>query len=518
MRTSTAPISQLSSAQDRTDYWDNLKGLLILLVVLGHFIQPYDQLNGIWAAIYLFHMPAFLFVTGFFSRRSSMQADKLMRFCILLIVYNIILMVGKGGLHPSAWEWYKVYLSAWYLLAVILYRLTIPLLERIHTWYILAISVCVGLCWGILTPSDPSALYKLVPLYPFFVLGYSYGTGRERNFVPPFTFRQRTLGGIVLLGLLLLGLVGNKYGILTYNRLIWAPYYEGAEDAIVRLGLYVCGILGTLSIMSLTGEKHTSLITEWGKNSLILYILHRPITLVLERLAPAHSFNISAEVWVISGILITLILGNNRLFVRLFNASLDTSVKLILRPRLTRISLAAALALCAITLGGWYGVRIWKSRRHHPQVIETDYCLNTLGEKEKQILSSSFRLSFIGDLILLRPQVQRGITPDGRFDFSPIFKHAKKYFQTDDYTIAVWEGPCAGSDTNYSNTAYGDKPFIRLNFPDEFATAAKEAGIDFVTVSTNHVLDCGEDAANRTLSILEQNKLSHVGVYPPPIS
>lgn len=52
---------------------DSLKGVLIILVVLGHAIQEtlkdgcFD--NHLWNCIYSFHMPAFMAVSGFLSYR-----------------------------------------------------------------------------------------------------------------------------------------------------------------------------------------------------------------------------------------------------------------------------------------------------------------------------------------------------------------------------------------------------------------------------------------------------------------
>ena len=54
----------------RMDYIDNLKGLLIVLVVLGHCIQnflPNYEGNIVFRFIYSFHMPFFFFVSGFVS-------------------------------------------------------------------------------------------------------------------------------------------------------------------------------------------------------------------------------------------------------------------------------------------------------------------------------------------------------------------------------------------------------------------------------------------------------------------
>lgn len=51
----------------RNDRMDNLRCLLIFLVVLGHFLGLIPGAGGLYRIIYLFHMPAFLFLTGYFT-------------------------------------------------------------------------------------------------------------------------------------------------------------------------------------------------------------------------------------------------------------------------------------------------------------------------------------------------------------------------------------------------------------------------------------------------------------------
>lgn len=55
-------------------FWaDSLKGILIILVVLGHAIQAVFKQgcfdNHVWNLIYSFHMPAFMAVSGFVNYR-----------------------------------------------------------------------------------------------------------------------------------------------------------------------------------------------------------------------------------------------------------------------------------------------------------------------------------------------------------------------------------------------------------------------------------------------------------------
>ena len=75
----------------RLYYIDNLKGFLIILVVLGHCIQnfmPNYESNILFRFIYSFHMPLFIFVSGYVSYKDHItwkSVDK--RFMQLMIPF-----------------------------------------------------------------------------------------------------------------------------------------------------------------------------------------------------------------------------------------------------------------------------------------------------------------------------------------------------------------------------------------------------------------------------------------------
>ena len=135
-------------------------------------------------------------------------------------------------------------------------------------------------------------------------------------------------------------------------------------------------------------------------------------------------------------------------------------------------------------------------------------------QKLNKSLNNSIRISYIGDLILLKGQVtsaKNNIT--GKYEFDDIFKYTSKHFHESDLTIGVYEGPSAGNNTSYSTSNYGDGIPIYLNFPDEFAESVKKAGIDLVTTANNHLLDKKIDGVMRTIDILDKYNISHVGSY-----
>lgn len=57
--------------RERSSLFDNMKVILIVLVVFGHSLEEISLEHGyavMRAWIYSFHMPAFVFISGFFSK------------------------------------------------------------------------------------------------------------------------------------------------------------------------------------------------------------------------------------------------------------------------------------------------------------------------------------------------------------------------------------------------------------------------------------------------------------------
>lgn len=111
--------------------------------------------------------------------------------------------------------------------------------------------------------------------------------------------------------------------------------------------------------------------------------------------------------------------------------------------------------------------------------------------------------------------VHRGFDEEtGAYKYSDIFCYTQRFFRNDDLTVAVFEGPCAGSEQFTFTDCKDGKP-VRLNFPDSLIEAVKDAGIDFVTTANNHLLDRGYEGAIRSLQMMKSLGLPSVGAYLP---
>ena len=77
------------------DYlFDNYKVLLIILVIFGHFTEPSyrnnDFLYTLKWLIVSFHMPAFIFISGYFSKRELTFAKLFQKQVIPYLIYEFI--------------------------------------------------------------------------------------------------------------------------------------------------------------------------------------------------------------------------------------------------------------------------------------------------------------------------------------------------------------------------------------------------------------------------------------------
>lgn len=119
--------------KQRICYFDNLKFILILLVVIGHFLSSFktDHLYAsIYSFIYIFHMPCFIFLAGYFSKSlikdGKLSVNKIIGYSILYFIMQtgLLILLGKNFtlIVPS--------LALWYLQSMIIWILLLPVIDK----------------------------------------------------------------------------------------------------------------------------------------------------------------------------------------------------------------------------------------------------------------------------------------------------------------------------------------------------------------------------------------------------
>lgn len=115
-------------------------------------------------------------------------------------------------------------------------------------------------------------------------------------------------------------------------------------------------------------------------------------------------------------------------------------------------------------------------------------------------------LAVCGDAMSHMPQTRDAYDRQaGAYDYKPMIRFAKPWIEQADYAVVNLETTFAGGP-DYSG-------FPAFNTPDALGDALKDAGFDLVSTANNHCLDRGYDGMVRTLDVLDNLGLAHVGTY-----
>lgn len=132
---------------------------------------------------------------------------------------------------------------------------------------------------------------------------------------------------------------------------------------------------------------------------------------------------------------------------------------------------------------------------------------NSNNNSESESSDISFTLAAIGDIMCHNTQYIDAYNEDtDTYDFSYVFENISLYTKTADICIGNLETTFAGEDIGYSS-------YPTFNTPDELAYELKDIGIDVLSTAGNHSLDKGFDGLSRTIDVLNDADISHLGTY-----
>lgn len=270
-------------AGGRIALFDNIKGMLIVLVVFGHIAHPVHNdnlaLSAAFDFIYLFHMPLFVLMSGLFAkgayREGRLNVNRIVSFTVLAFAYQITLALINGAdLTPmrilafTSAPWYLVSMACWYAAT--------PLLARLGRVRGLAFSAVVSLLWGMIDLSGGFlAISRTMAFLPFFALGYYLEPGDLMRLRGRKITRVALLisGGIVLARLIDAGAYAWFFPMVYGDN----PYTQGILMGVAQKAV-AWGAAAPLSL-ALIGfaPMGQSGLTVLGRRTLQIYVLHRLI-------------------------------------------------------------------------------------------------------------------------------------------------------------------------------------------------------------------------------------------------
>jgi fucose 4-O-acetylase-like acetyltransferase len=275
------PVRRAPRKPARDPFFDNAKFFAILLVVAGHAIEGLRDVRFAHAAylfVYAFHMPVFIVITGYFSRRFTFAGGKARKLLTNLAVPYVVFETAYSTYHwavgHSKFEISLLdpYYLTWFLLALFAWRLSTPVWQQIR--FPIAVAVVISLLSGMDQLPSTLEMNRVFGLVPFYVLGL---------FLKPEHFELVKKRTAAVLGALTLS-VGFAFTYLIAVRHMateWVFWRSGNPTLHVnnlvgtgmRLGLLITGGVLVAAFLSLVPRRE-HWFTRLGSATLYAYLLH----------------------------------------------------------------------------------------------------------------------------------------------------------------------------------------------------------------------------------------------------
>ena len=286
----------------KRDYlFDNMKGILILFVVFGHILEMMlNKSDGIirevYTAIYLIHMPMFVFISGYFSKKHSEEGViKLFLIYSLwqMVIFPLLVALGTNSTYLEELNpLFQPEYTYWYLLSLVIWKVCTPYVEKIKHFFI--ISIVFGLLIGFTELQMNLNLFsfaRTVACFPFFFAGYLLSEEKFYKIESRFT---RVKGILLSIAFIAFGLSiiyafsGDLVKPTSFSKILAFKYKYDALyknefiGLFLRLVLYMIQFVLIFTVFAIVPKVKTIFAT-WGRSSLLIYLTHAILLTVLNK-------------------------------------------------------------------------------------------------------------------------------------------------------------------------------------------------------------------------------------------
>lgn len=287
----------------RSAFYDNAKAILIFTVIAGHLIEmTLPDFETLWKFIYLFHMPCFVFISGYFSKKGIATKRVFAQYVSLVIVFQIFyyLIEISSGTPVSLREFFTVpYILLWYLLSLGCWVLLLNVIDEKYLFLIIVLSFVIAIISGASvvfgrTLSIGRSFYFL----PFFLLGYYIKLKNASD--QCFNNKKIKTVSCFLLAVFVIclcsGAIKLPYPIQAYYgrvsfKTLNMPIGIGILSRITTLCM---SLMLSFVVLNVIPKKRT-FYTRLGDKTLTVYLLHYAFVLlfgkvILSKIHPYHNF------------------------------------------------------------------------------------------------------------------------------------------------------------------------------------------------------------------------------------
>ena len=263
---------------------DCLKFSLIILVIFGHCLEKFGLhkrpiIEHIYQFIYLFHMPIFVYLSGYFMNKMKPVRSfftsllQIFETYIFFQLLSYILSCINGIQNPlmilnPAW-------AMWYLPSLIFWRLTIYILPRNidkHKYLVFLTSIIASVACGFVNYKE-FAFQRFFTFFPFFIIGYYsrhyYVLNKIKEIPVMFSFIT------IIFSFFLLFSCDVKTSVILYQSNSYFTQPISVEFGVLyRLIWYAVTILISIMMLPILHKINNRKLEYYGKFTLLFYVCH----------------------------------------------------------------------------------------------------------------------------------------------------------------------------------------------------------------------------------------------------
>lgn len=265
----------------RDAFFDNAKFILIFLVVFGHMIQPFTHDSAIMRVsydfIYLFHMPAFILLSGFFAKGIgnvgyvwNLTKKLIFPYVIFQGVYSAYyFLIGNASWQTPIFE---PHWSLWFLLSLFSWHLLLIVFKKMPSMAGIISAVLIGIIVGYINGIGAEySLSRTFVFFPFFLMGYWITKEQIKNLTRPII--KQVSFAIMSVVVILLVYLPDFSSRWLLGSSSFADLDQPIWGGFTRLGVY---LFATILIFSLFAwiPRQQYRWTNLGQQTLYVYLLH----------------------------------------------------------------------------------------------------------------------------------------------------------------------------------------------------------------------------------------------------
>lgn len=272
--------------QKRIYTLDNLKFMLIALVVMGHIANSYASsdalLRSAFMFIYTFHMPAFIFVSGLFCKKMTAEniRKKMIYYFLLYISLSMILRVNYFIYRRTpSFSLFSENGVPWFMFALAVFYGITYLIRDCNKVLILVFCILLACFIGYDNSiGDFLCLSRIIVFYPFFLLGHMIDIPSLLSITQKKAIRFLSAAIVLAFALICFLKIDSVYvfrpllgGRNPYSTLseVLAPY-----GGFLHFILYFISFSLTICLISIAPPRKIILLSSLGQRTLPVYFFH----------------------------------------------------------------------------------------------------------------------------------------------------------------------------------------------------------------------------------------------------